>query len=120
VKPSGTIGRRHLLRMLDNASPTMNGVVDVTRAVTAINADHLELRYVSAEELRGVYGRRRERSPDAHPTRAAVDTLLAALAGYADTYVGTVTLEVAGQVMSVWLTESADSVLATMAADDHR
>jgi hypothetical protein len=29
-------------------------------------------------------------------------------------------LEVASHVMSVWLTGSADSVLATMVADDHR
>ena len=120
MKPSGTIGRRHLLSMLENASPTMSGVAGVTHAVAAINADDLELRYVSAEELRGVYRRRRERLPDAHPTSPAVDALLAMLAAYAGAYVGTVTLEGAGQVMSVWLTEKADSVLATMAADDNR
>jgi hypothetical protein len=51
---------------------------------------------------------------------AAVDALLAALAAYTGAYVGTVTVEGAGHVMSVWLTEKADSVLATMAADDNR
>lgn len=33
---------------------------------------------------------------------------------------GTVTLEGSGQVISIWLTEQGDSVLAAWLADDHR
>ncbi|GAB3595602.1 hypothetical protein GCM10027408_02030 [Microbacterium tumbae] len=94
--------------------------MEVSREFAAMGADELELRYVSADELRGIYGRRSAGLPSGHSTRAAVDDLLAALKTYGSTYVGTVGMERAGRIVSVWLTETTDAVLAVMSAEDHR
>ncbi len=117
---SGMIGRLEVLRMLEAASPFMGGIAEVTHAVAAMKTDNLRLIYVPAGELLAVYQRRRARLPDAHPTSAAVNWLLNVLASYVSADVGVVTLEGSGRVMSIWLTERGDSVLATLAGDDRR
>jgi hypothetical protein len=114
------IERRHLLQMLEAAPPSMSGIAEVTHAVAAMKTDFLRSADVRAEELRTIYQRRRARLPDAHPTSAAVDWLLNVLASYASAHVRLVSLESPGRVMAVWLTEQADSVLATAADDDRR
>lgn len=117
---SGMIERRHLLQMLEAAPPSMSGIAEVTQAVAAMKTDFLQLSDVRAEELRIIYQRRRARLPDTHPTSAAVDWLLNALASYASAYVRVVSFESPGRLMTIWLTEQADSVLATAAHDDRR
>jgi hypothetical protein len=114
------IERRHLLQMLEAVPPSMSGIAEVRHAVAAMKTDFLRSADVRAGELRTIYQRRRARLPDTHLTSAAVDWLLNALASYPSAYVRLVSLEIPGRVMTIWLTEQADSVLATMAHDDRR
>ena len=98
----------------------MSGIAEVMHAVATATTDDFQLRHVPAEELRTVYQRRRARLMDAHPTSDAVDRLLKALASYTHADVSVVTLEGSGRVVSIWLSEPPDSVLATLVADDKR